>query len=272
LLTTRDAEEAEELVGRLKELNNQRKERTQEILAEASVEAELQHSTGRRVLVLAGKRWGKGLVGPAATRIAEHFRRPAILLAYDPEHDHYSGSGRTWGDYNLLRGLQSCEELLGRYGGHHSSAGVTVSADNLEAFRDRIHAVAEGEVPDVPEPPRLVVDAEIASGRAVTVSLVDAVARLEPYGRGNEEPFFLTRGAVLLESKRVGRDNNTASFQFRLPGTPGAVKGIRFKSGDWAEKHPAGTRLDLVYRVKANHFRGNTTVDLQIEDWRPAGA
>ena len=147
-----------------------------------------------------------------------------------------------------------------------------MAAENLEAFRERIHAAAEGEVPDEPEPPRLVVDAEIASGRAVTVSLVDAVASLEPYGRGNEEPCFLTRGAELVEAKRVGRDNNTASFQFRLPGSQSAVKAIRFQSGDWAEQHAPGTRLDIVYRVKANHFRGNTTVDLQIQDWRPAGA
>ncbi len=273
LLTTRDTDEAETLVGELTELNRRRREESERILTEASVEMLHPENTDRRILVLAGPRWGKGLVGPAASRIAELARRPAILLAFDAETDTYTGSGRSWGDFNLLDALHDCKDLLGRYGGHHASAGVSVPSENLEAFRDRIHAVAEGRVPDTPEPQRLLIDAEIADGKVVNRALTEAIGMLEPYGRGNEAPVFLTRGVVLVDAKAVGKDLNTAQFQFRLPGTTAVLKGVRFKSGDWVGRYPNGTRLDIAYRPKANEFRGNVSVDLHIEDWRlsPSG-
>ena len=270
LLITRDTEEAEALVTELKELNQRRREESERILTEASIDMLLPENADRRVLVLARQRWGKGLVGPAASRIAELARRPTILLAYDPESDSYSGSGRSWGDFNLLGALHACKELLGRYGGHHASAGVSVAAEQLEAFRERIHEAAEGLVPETPEPPRIQIDAEIAHGRVVSPELTDSIAQLEPFGRGNESPVFLTRGATLVDAKAVGKDNNTAQFLFRLPGCTHTVKGIRFKSGEWVSKYPNGTKVDIVYRPKPNHFRGTTSVDLHLEDWRPA--
>jgi len=273
LLTTRDTEEAESLVAELTELNRRRREESERILTEASIDMLLPENADRRVLVLARSRWGKGLVGPAASRIAELARRPAILLAFDPETESYTGSGRSWGDFNLLHALHECKDLLGRYGGHHASAGVSVSAENLDAFREQIHAVAEGLVPETPEPPQLRIDAEIADGNVVNRQLTESIGMLEPYGRGNEAPVFLTRGAILVEAKAVGRDLNTAQFQFRLPGSSTVMKGIRFKSGEWVAKYPNGSKLDIAYRPKANEFRGNVSVDLHIEDWRlsPSG-
>lgn len=272
LLTTRDAEEAEELVARLQELNARRKEETERIQLEASVDALLPENEGRRVLVLARDRWGKGLLGPAATRIAEAFRRPTIVLAYDAHEDAYHGSGRAWGDFNLLEALNACADLLGRFGGHQASAGLSVPAKNLDAFRERIHAAAEGMVPDVPEPATLTIDAEIARGTVVNLDLLDALAPMAPFGRDNPEPVFLTRGAVLVESRRVGKDRNTANFQLRLPGASAPVKAVRFKSGDWADRHPAGTRLDIVYNARPNEWRGKVSVDLYLHDWRPSPA
>lgn len=268
LLITRDADEAEQLVAQLESLNDLRKSETDRVVQEALAEALTQED--RRVLVLARKRWGKGLVGIVAGRVAEVLRRPALVLSYDEKTDSYGGSGRTYGSFNLLDALHGCAGLLGRYGGHSASAGVTVTASNLEAFREKIHELAEGLVSDEPEPITLEIDAELPDTRLLTQGLVESLQQLAPFGRDNPDPVFLTCGGVVTETRRVGKDNNTAILQIKLPGRQWPTKAVRFKSGDWAERVQPGQRVDIVYSPKLNEWNGKVNVELSLLDLRPA--
>ena len=268
LLITRDADEAEQLVAQLESLNDLRKSETDRVVQEALAEALTQED--RRVLVLARKRWGKGLVGIVAGRVAETLRRPALVLSYDEKTDSYGGSGRTFGSFNLLDALHGCAALLGRYGGHSASAGVNVSATNLEAFREKIHELAEGLVSDEPEPITLEIDAELADTRLLTQGLVESLQALAPFGRDNPDPVFLTCGGVVTETRRVGKDNNTAILQIKLPGRQWPTKAVRFKSGDWAERVQPGQRVDIVYSPKLNEWNGKVNVELSLLDLRPS--
>lgn len=268
LLITRDDAEAEQLAAQMESLNELRRTETDRIIQEALAEALTQE--GRRILVLARSRWGKGLVGIAAGRIAELLRRPTLILAYDEKTDSYGGSGRSYGDFNLLEVLHGCRDLLGRYGGHSASAGVNIAAANLEAFRERLHALAEGQISDEPRVPTLMIDAEISDARQLTPQFLSELESLAPFGRDNPEPLFLTCGAVVHETRRVGKDNNTAWFQFRMPGRTQPVKGVRFKSGDWAERVGVGDSVDVVYSAKLNEWRGNVSVELTLHDLRPS--
>ena len=268
LLITRDDNEAEQLAAQMESLNERRRLETDRIIQEAMAEALTQE--GRRVLVLARPLWGKGLVGIAAGRVAETMRRPTLILSYDEKTDSYGGSGRSYADFNLLDILHGCRDLLGRYGGHSASAGVNVSAANLEAFRERLHELAEGKISDEPSVPYLDIDAELPDARLLTQSLITELDSLAPFGRDNPEPVFLTCGAVVHETRRVGKDNNTAWFQFGLPGRSQAVKAVRFKSGDWADRVRVGEQVDLVYSAKLNEWRGNVNIELTLHDLRPA--
>ncbi len=268
LLITRDADEAEQLVAQIESLNDLRRSETERVVQEAMAEALTQDD--RRVLVLARPRWGKGLVGIVAGRIAETLRRPTLILSYDEKTDSYGGSGRTYGSFSLLDALHACADLLGRYGGHSASAGVNVSAANLEAFRERIHDVAEGLISDEPEPITLEIDAELADTRLLTQGLVESLQALAPFGRDNPDPVFLTCGGIVTEAKRVGKDNNTAIFQIKLPGRQWPTKAVRFKSGDWTERVRPGERVDIVYSPKLNEWNGKVSVELTLLDLRPS--
>lgn len=268
LLITRDADEAEQLVARIESLNDLRRAETDRIVQEALAEALTQDD--RRVLVLARTRWGKGLVGIVAGRIAEVLRRPTLILSYDERTDSYGGSGRTYGSFNLLDALHGCADLLGRYGGHSASAGVNVSATNLEAFREKIHELAEGLISDEPEPITLEIDAELADTRLLTQGLVESLQQLAPFGRDNPDPVFLTCGGIVTETRRVGKDNNTAIFQIKLPGRQWPTKAVRFKSGDWTERVQPGERVDIVYSPKLNEWNGKVSVELTLLDLRPS--
>jgi len=268
LLVSRDDDEAEQLAAQLEALNEQRKASTDRIVQEALAEALTQE--GQRVLVLARPRWGKGLVGIVAGRIAEQLRRPTLILAYDDKTDSYSGSGRTFADFNLLDALHECKDLLGRYGGHSASAGVNVPAANLTAFRERLQAITEGQISDEPSVTTLEIDAELPDTQVLTTEFVTEFAQLAPFGRDNPEPTFLTCGAVVHEAKRVGGDNNTAILMLRLPGKRFPTKAVRFKSGDWAERVRVGEPVDVVYSPRLNEWNGKVSVELSLHDLRPS--
>jgi single-stranded-DNA-specific exonuclease len=270
LLTTKDPDEAESLAVQMGALHERVREETARATAEALADALSPEHEGQRVLVLARPAWGFGIVGIVAARVVEATRKPVLLLAYDEEHDSYHGSGRSWGSFNLLEALHGASDLLGRYGGHHAAAGVSVPAANLEALRERLHQGADGILDEEPEPPTLEIDLEVGSGTVVNLDLLDWLGKLAPFGRDNPEPTFLTRGAVLLSARRVGKDGNTASFVFKLPGAEASFKAVKFQSGDLADAFTAGTDVDLVYTPKANHWNGRTSVDLMLKDLRVA--
>jgi single-stranded-DNA-specific exonuclease len=268
LLTTRDADEAEQLAVQLGALAEKSREETARVTTEALIDALSDEHLGRRVLVLARERWGKGVIGIAAARIVEQCRKPVILLSYDRETDHWHGSARTWGEFNLHAAFHDCADLLGRFGGHSAAAGISLPAANLEAVRDRLHALAEGIVPDEPVLPALVIDALVEDGAIWSFPVVEEMNRLAPFGRENPEPLFLSRSAIVLSARRVGKDGSTFTLQTRLQGMTGSIKAVWFRNGDWADRLSIGDEVDLVYTPKINEFRGSASVELSLRDLR----
>ena len=270
LLTTRDPDEAEQLAVQIGALAEKSREETARVTTEAMIEALLPEHAERRVLVLARQRWGKGVIGIAAARIVEQCRKPVILLSYDADTDHWHGSARTWGAFNLHAAFHECAELLGRFGGHSASAGVSLPAANLDAFRDKLHTLAEGVISDEPTSPTVDIDAEVEDASIWSFGLVDQMNRLAPFGRENPEPTFVSRGAVVLSARRVGKDGNTFTLQARLPGMTGSMKAVWFRNGDWADRLTTGDEVDIVYTPKINEWRGSASVELTLKDLRPA--
>jgi single-stranded-DNA-specific exonuclease len=272
LLTTKDPDEAEQLAVQIGALAEKSREETARVTTEALIDALSPEHQTRRVLVLARERWGKGVVGIAAARIVEHCRKPVILLSFDPETEHWRGSARSWGAFNLHEEFHKCAELLSSFGGHSQAAGVSLHRDNLEAFRDRLHELAEGTIDETPTLRAIDIDAEVENAGQLSFGLVEQLNRLAPFGRENEEPLFVTYGAVVLSARRVGKDGNTFTLQARLPGMTGSMKAVWFKNGEWADRLQTGDEVDLVYTPKINEWRGNASVELTLKDLRPSTA
>ncbi|MBC8142628.1 MAG: single-stranded-DNA-specific exonuclease RecJ [Armatimonadetes bacterium] len=271
LLTTRDALEAEQLTADLVGMNKLRKQEQTRITTEASVLALLPENADRRVLVLSGEAWRSGLIGVAAGNLVGLYNRPVILLGYNKERDEYHGSARGFGEFHMLNALNVCADcgMLGRYGGHSGAAGVSIKGAHFEAFRDKLHELAADTIDLSDLSATISVDIEIPDGRALTWELMDELDRLEPWGRGNEEPTFATRGVRVVSVKRVGADSNTLSLWLSLPGMAGNSKAVWFKNGAVAETLLPGDRVDIAYRPKPNEWNGNTSLDLHVKDIRP---
>jgi single-stranded-DNA-specific exonuclease len=90
----------------------------------------------------------------------------------------------------------------------------------------------------------------------VALRLVDQIGRLEPFGRENPEPVFVTRGAMVLDPRRMGREGATFGMHVRLPGTTVPLKAVWFGSGDWAERLSTGDEVDIAYTPRINEWNG----------------
>jgi single-stranded-DNA-specific exonuclease len=266
LLVTGNEEEAEQLTVQLAALREHSKTESARVTLEAMQEALSDEYIDQKVLVLAREKWGKGVVGLAATRVLEATRRPVMLLSYNAENDLYVGSARSRGGFALHTALAQCHDLLARYGGHSLSAGLSVPAKNLDAFRVRINAIADEFISDEPEPATIEIDAEITDGHSLTLRLLEEFGLLEPFGEENPEPVFVTHGAEIMEVRRCGKGNETLQVQLMLPGMSQRTKAVWFRNGDRAEDLRIGDEIDIVYTPKINDWQGRLNVELYLKD------
>jgi single-stranded-DNA-specific exonuclease len=266
LLTTKDPNEAEQLMVQVDALRAKTQEETARVMEDAVMMASLPEFATRRVLILAKEHWGHGVVGIAAAKLVELLGKPVILLSYNKETDHWGGSARSYGVFNLHEALEECAPLLTRFGGHSMAAGVSLPNANLDKFRDQMDTLAEGVISDEPFIAKLNIDAELQRGHILTTNFVETIEWLAPFGNENEEPVFATYNAELTYARRVGKDGSHLQMRFRLPEHHAEFKAIWFRQGDLVDELTVGNRVHIAYTPSINEFNGKISVDLQMKD------
>lgn len=267
LLSTEDPEEANELAATLEALNQERRAREAEMLAEAEMAA-IAEAEQRSVVIVGSHRWHPGVIGIAAGRLKDRLHKPTIVLGGITEHEPAKGSGRSTPGVNLGAAVAAAKEagLLINGGGHAAAAGLTVEWDKVEALKDFLSAKLEPELAAAAGEARaLTVDA-IGGVGAVDVGLIDALESIGPYGQGHPEPLLALTDVRVSFAKLVKEEH----VRFTLEDARGArVSGIAFR----AMKSPLGEALfnkDVLYhaavRVKKNEWNGNVRAEVEIVD------
>ena len=237
----------------------------QAIYAQAVEQIEQSPAQERSALVLASDTWHQGVVGIVASRLSEKYACPSFMI-------HLSGgtgkgSCRSWGGFNLFAALESCSDLLLDFGGHELAAGFTIEEKNIPAFRQRMNQYARkfrgGKAPVS----CLQVDVSIGQAGRVTLSEVEALDALEPYGAGNARPVFCLRGATLERVQNVGQNRH---LKLRLSKGSAQFDGIFFSAVAQTCGVVPGDRVDAAFYLQINEFRSSRTVQLQMVDIRPS--
>ncbi|HOP79074.1 MAG TPA: single-stranded-DNA-specific exonuclease RecJ [Armatimonadota bacterium] len=266
LLVTGDESEADELVGTLERLNQERQTEQARILAEVQEILEQEDLDDTRALVLSKTGWHSGIVGIVASKVVELYNRPAILLSLDEETGTAHGSARSIEAFNIFAALNQCRDLLDRVGGHELAAGVSLKVDNIDQFQAKLNEVASQIIKPEDMIPRIMADAQIDPD-AVTWKLMNEIRILEPFGPGNPEPLFISSDVETVESRRVGGDGS--HLKMRVRGTKGLpVDCIAFGFGELEPAVQVGRKVDLCYNIRSNSYNGRNTVQLAIKDIR----
>lgn len=270
LLTRADEARAKEIALYLNEQNRQRQTVERRIAQQARelVRATNADSDASRGIVLASEGWHAGVVGIVASRIVEEFHRPSVLIAID--NGGGQGSGRSIRNFNLFDALTACAEHLDAFGGHTMAGGLRISAEKIDGFRQAFVDYANRTLTASDLIPTLRLDA-IVSLPELSFESVAALTDLGPFGIGNPKPKLQVDGVELSGDPRcVGKKEEHLQFSVRQNGT--AMKAIAFRMAEHAQMLRDHRRCDLAFEPILNSFRGQTNVEMQVIDIRPAAA
>jgi single-stranded-DNA-specific exonuclease len=261
-----DPLEARRLAQLLDRRNRERQRVQQEITESALLAAA---GCGDRFVVIAGESWHKGVIGLAASRVAERLYRPTIVLSIEDGVAH--GSARGIADFHLLEALESCPELFVQFGGHRAAAGMKLKPENIEPLREALNRHAAISIADEMLVPKLRIDA-LVRPETICLALVDELAKLEPFGAGNPRPVFTTRDLLVADEPRVMKEKH---LKFRLDSRVGHCLEAVWWDGverSMGRTPKAGDCIEVAYCLDANSYRGARCVQLIIEDVRPSGS
>lgn len=267
LLTTHDPTEATRLAELLDSHNKQRQELERHIMDQVMKRLQSMSEPPRldtdHAIVLGDHSWHIGVIGIVASRLAQQFHRPAIIMG--GAGAYWRGSARSIPGFDLVSALKKCEDLLIAYGGHPGAAGISIDPAHVPAFAERFRQIAQQTIAQAGLGPTLHIDAEITL-RDVTLELVETLELLKPNGIGNPIPrFILRRLTTVHPPRRIGTDAKHA----KLWVTDGRITcpAIWWDAAD--EPLPTGV-FDLACTLTKNEYEGRVWPQIEVLDWRPS--
>jgi single-stranded-DNA-specific exonuclease len=258
------ADEARELATLLDTENLRRQQEEAEIVAQAKKIVETDLEVGSRtVIVVAGQGWHRGVIGIVASKLVDAFHRPAIVLSIDGDVAH--GSCRSIPSFDLLGGLEACESLLTKFGGHKQAAGLTIEAARVREFRSRINDHADERLGPDDLRPRLWLDGPLPF-RGITAQVAEELASLAPFGAGNPSPLFTASRVEIVDGPRRIKERHL-KMAFKQDGK--VIRGMAWRAVE-REEFVTGHRgaIDLAFSLEQDTWNGERYLQLSVADFK----
>ena len=263
LLITKSENEAEHLAQRLEELNQDRRDLTEQAFAAAGRQMDHQ-SFLPSILIVEDPCITPGVAGLVAGRLVEKHHRPAVVMA-SIDDEHVVASARSIPEFNLVQSFTTCANLFIRYGGHSQAAGFTLERIRIPQMREQLTAIAEEILETQELQHALEMDARLNLSD-ITPEALHWLRKLEPFGVGNPQPRFLIEGLQIVETRYVGKSGQHVRLRVRQ-GTHQRTALAFNQAERWAE---GVSRVDLVCTISTDFWNGAETITLKVLDFRPA--
>jgi Single-stranded DNA-specific exonuclease len=262
LLLCRDEHTANAIARDLEELNVQRQEIDRQTVVRARelvLQMDLESTFG---IVLAEEGWHAGVIGIVASRMVEEFGRPTVLIALDGAEG--KGSGRSISPFDLHAGLNECRDLLRRFGGHRSAAGVTIARERVPDFAARFNSVAASRLSLDDLMPELRVDLDMPLASA-DARLESIFRHIEPCGMGNPSPVVMVRGVTVVGSPRaIGKDG----LKVRFAQHDAQITAVGWGMAPRRAELTDGATYDVAFRLELDEYRGVPTLQARLIEFR----
>lgn len=276
LLTSESMTRSMQIAEYLKAQNDMRQKTERKIFKEACeimVRRNMIHPD-RKSIVLAGENWHIGVVGIVASRIVDKYHRPTILLGIPSGKDFdeagnaesviAQGSARSIPGFCMISGLKACAQHLSTFGGHKMAAGVTIESSKIEQFIEDFEEYAKQNLEEKDIISKLDIEAFVPLSK-FKLETVKELQMLGPFGEGNPEPVFATKGVRLASPpKRVGVNGD--HLQLVISDSTATLRGIGFRFGKYEKKLLESEFFNVAYQPQINNFNGNTNVEFNLVD------
>ncbi len=265
LLLSERYEDACHYAEKLEILNDKRRQ----IEAELSVQAKLKAANvfdGQRALVVSGEDWHEGVKGIVASRLTNIYGVPSLLFTIDG--DEARGSGRSIGQVNLFKAVESVSDILTRFGGHEAAVGITLPADKLDEFVRRINEHMD-TLPAESFLSRVDIDACVDL-EELSLENVAKLDTLAPFGQENRVPCYMTRDVFMTNMRAVGADKN--HFSCTLTDGKNSIPSIMFHCSDIEMLMHCGSMVNAAFELQIDEWRGRKSVKAMLKALVPARA
>jgi len=266
LFDIRKRGEADRFVEEMNRRNSERRRTEDRILAQIESEIERDPERFRRSFIVAhGEGWHRGVIGNVAARLAERFYRPTLVISTGG--DRCQGSGRSIPGFHILEALESSAEFFQAYGGHAQAAGCTLaaeynSAESVERLAESLERYAGRVLSDADLKPSLRLDADLQM-EEISFRHCEDLELLAPYGIGNPEPVFCSRGVEVSSGPWVLKEKHL-KFATRSASVPNNV--IWWRNGDAAGDLAEGDRVDIAYILTRDDYQGVERLLFTVKD------
>ncbi len=214
-----------------------------------------------RVIIVSGKNWHSGVLGIVSARVTEKYGRPSIVLTEEGGVCH--GSGRSFKGFNIFKSLESCSDLLLKFGGHELAAGVTLSSDNIDKFREKINEYARKSEIAVQ---KLNIDLKL-NPAALGVDMAYAIKALEPFGQGNPVPMFAITDCVIDRIIPIGSGKH---LKLMLRKNETVFQAVMFGVKEEDFCFECSDKVDIAVTVGLNYYKDEYNLTVQIKNIRPS--
>lgn len=264
LFLTGDERRAEAIAVELSRANSERRATEREVDAAAEVaRRELpDRLRGAHGLVLAGPDWHPGVVGIVASRLVERHHRPVVVISLGDDGAG-RGSGRSIPGFDLLAALDACAEHLDGFGGHRAAAGLTIRAENVEAFQEAFAAHANEVLSEEDLRRTEKVDA-IVGGVGLGLELAEELRQLAPFGMGNPGVRLLVPSARVSDVRPMGEGKHS---RFSLHSGSHRALGVAFGRASLGVEDE--DVLDASVRLELNHWNGSVEPRVVLRELHP---
>ncbi len=265
LLMSDDLIEAEALAEEVNLLNEERKKLVESIAVQAVASVERMAKDDRDFLIVAMEGWHEGVLGIVASRLVEQYYRPTLVLSIHPETGMAKGSARSIEGFDLFQALSTCRDVLPHFGGHEMAAGLSLPQESIGELRERMNHYARQQFTEELLTPKLKIDADL-NLEEVTVSIIEELASLEPYGVGNPKPKFRLKELSIQDMKQVG--THKAHLKVTLKDSSEVLDGISFGHGHLYHEMSMDVPLSVVGELGINEWNGFRKPQIFIEDFQ----
>lgn len=280
LFCTGEEKKARELAKHLVQLNEERKQLTEEAAERADMALQERGALQDKVFVLYDPEIHESIAGIVAGRIKDKYYHPTILITGSEEGA--KGSGRSIEGYHLFEALFANRDLFTRFGGHAMAAGLSLPVENIDILRKRLN----DNCPLTEEQmiPVLRIEKSLSFGE-IDLGLAKELKALAPFGKGNPSPLFGSKGIHVDRLDLIGKNKDILRLTLSEPSSGIRLSAVSFDGFEqlreqMKELYPGGDcdkiirsgqlpkLLDVVYSVEMNTYNGRSSVQLQIKDFR----
>jgi single-stranded-DNA-specific exonuclease len=245
--------------------NLERRDIDSTITTEAIEMIEKQHGDKDfKSTVLFKNDWHKGVIGIVASRCIDKFYRPTVILT--ESNGKATGSARSVDGFDIYEAISECADLLEQYGGHMYAAGLTMSIDKVDAFKEKFERIVSERISDDQLLPLIEIDSEIDL-KDINFKFYNVLEQMAPFGPKNMQPVFITNQLHVTKRPRILKEQHLKFF-VKQNDEDEEREAIGFGQAKYYDLIASGMRFSMAYYIEENNYLGNKTLQLRVKDIR----